>query len=113
MRNRIIWRLGEKPTGRYRSFSQRSWPTGTWKSPEGPMAAKMADVENVGYHPSVAENSHLKVWIAKHHEVGAGFDWLLLKTRPYGVVEAKRLVEKFYADHPEMIPAKKIRDMGN
>lgn len=106
---KIVWKNGDKPTGRYRSFATRSWPNATLGR-DGPMIASMnpaatevlnAPARELGlsYHASIAETTPLVVRIADHRS--NPWKWARLKGRPTGVTEAKQLVERFFAANPD------------
>jgi hypothetical protein len=97
-RPRLKWRIGETPTGRYRSFESRAWPHA-----EGAAGAWYARIEaDAAYEPRVAETTELRVYVADR-STGGPFKWRRLKARPVGVKAAKELVAKFFALHPEWL----------
>lgn len=96
---KLVWKNGDKPTGAYRSFAFRSWPTAT-VGRDGPIFASLGpethDRSNIrkSYHPSKAETTVLIVRIADHRGDGT-WKWVQLKGRPVGVTAAKALVDTF------------------
>lgn len=60
---KLVWRVGEKPTGRYRSFHKRSWPSATYAGTEE-FAGFMVAVDGRGYTAREAETTELRVYVA-------------------------------------------------
>lgn len=101
---KIVWKNGDKPTGRYRSFAYRSWPTATIGR-DGPMLASMNPATNdrsnirESYSSHIAETTTLIVRIADHR--ADTWKWVQLKGRPVGVTAAKALVVAFFERNPD------------
>jgi len=105
---KLKWSVSDKPTGRYRSFERRVWPTACFQSKgvhgfDEPGAQILCEDE---YRPSdvkagnhgpltvmVVDHSHKPVWA-----------WRTLSKRCATLAEAKALVDAFYAQHPEWLP---------
>lgn len=89
---KIYWRVGEKPTGPYRSFQTRSWPTAYYE--DGKVAFQIYPaVPKTSYDPSIKETEILIVSVADY--VGNVFTWRRLKARPFGLTQAKKLAQEF------------------
>lgn len=94
---KLTWRVAPEPTGRYRSFERRAWPSAEYKN--GACAAYMSHEES--YEPSVHKNATdlvIKLHIAKwdQKEDGRwGFKWRVLNKRASSIAEAKQIVEEF------------------
>lgn len=98
----IVWRVGEKPTGPYRSFQNRFWPSAQYRG--HPIAALYCEIEP-SYSPRVAEAHELIVRVADWRKSPwECWEWRTLKARPVGVKAAKELVSRFYKEHPEWLP---------
>lgn len=97
--SKIKWRLGEKPTGRYRSFFKRGWPSGEYS--DGSPAASIDHVDGIGYEPYIKESESLVIRVANYHP--NGFDWVKLKARPSGLTAAKAVAQKFINEHHEIL----------
>ena len=105
----LRWRVDPVPTGRYRSFQTRGWPTGEY--PDGRAAASLhCDDE---YTPARArgEQPHgpIKVRVAQWfspEERGerAAFEWRTVKRRAATLEEAKALAVRVLRQHPEFQP---------
>lgn len=105
---KLIWRVAPEPTGRYRSFDRRGWPSAHYKGPKENVAAQILCPHD--YRPSdVREGRHaeLKIGIAfwRDHTNGRQtFDWKYLVRRAKTLDEAKKLAEDFITRHPEVMP---------
>lgn len=98
----IKWKVAEKPTGRYRAFAYRSWPTATYG--ETMVAALYVDSKpsmylSTSYSAGISESTPLIVHIADHR--GDKWEWRRLKGRPVGVTAAKKLVDEFFKQNPD------------
>lgn len=107
---KIIWRVADPPTGRYRSFENRAWPSATINDPDGDsLGALYCDT---GYDPKrvkTGDHSEITVRVADHRphqdpNRGA-WTWRTLKKRAATLTEAKELVEQFYKVHPDWLPS--------
>lgn len=98
---KLKWRVGEKPTGPYRSFHKRSWPT-AWLGEQ--LVAALDREDGRGYWPNEAETSVLVVRVFDYREGSVGRKSARLKARPVGVKEAKELVQRFYSANPDWLP---------
>lgn len=94
---KLTWRVAPEPTGRYRSFERRAWPSAEYKN--GACAAYMSHEES--YEPSVHRNAtdlsiklHVAVWGLT--EGGKwGFRWRVLNKRASSIKEGKQIMEDF------------------
>ena len=100
---RIVWRVGEKPTGPYRSFHYRSWPSASYPDKDGRLVAYLHAGHRVSYHPSEAETTILTVRVMNYKDEKP--EWRQLKIKPVGVTAAKELVAEFFKQHPDWLPA--------
>lgn len=98
---KMKWRVGEKPTGPYRSFHKRSWPT-AWYGED--LAASLHHVDGEGYWPREAETAVLEVWVFDYRDGRVGRKRARLKARPVGVKAAKELVQRFYSANQDWLP---------
>lgn len=100
---KTVWRIGEKPTGRFKSFTDRSWPFATYHTAEGPAAARMMPilVEHKSYYPQIRETAPLQVGIADYRVKDQGFVWRKLTMGVTGYTAAARLWESWLYDHLE------------
>jgi hypothetical protein len=105
---KIKWKVGAVPTGRYRSFQNRSWPDANYVG-EGEISALNITCEEPYVPWKVRENKHppLRVHIADYSnsspEEGA-FKWRRLKQSFTSLSEAKEAGLTFLKVHPEFRP---------
>jgi hypothetical protein len=104
---KLKWRVGEKPTGLYRSFAERAWPSA--ELPNGHIAAILEASE--AYALRVAETTELRVRVADR-SAGSTFVWRTLKARPVGVKAAKALVARFFEAHSEFLGLDYAKDIS-
>lgn len=102
MAKKLIWKASEAPTGRYRSFQRRSWPTATWGK-DGPMAVALYSFDNSDYVPRLAELIEIEIRVADHR-TDPEWHWRKLKARGKGLKDAKRIAAAFFEAHPEFKP---------
>lgn len=102
---KIKWKVQEKPTGRYRSFANRSWPTASYIDNDGAHAGHLASVSGIGYTRSMAETTELEVWVAtRSHRSDQGFNNRRMTKRAIGLTAAKEQLEQYLNAHPEDWP---------
>jgi hypothetical protein len=100
---KLKWKVSSPPTGRYRSFEKRGWPTASF--PNGDPAAAIYCKDD--YEPSLAktgQHAELVICVAKWHRKESGgrtFEWKTLVLRAATLDAAKQLVTDFFAKHPE------------
>lgn len=102
MSKKIIWRVSPAPTGRYRSFQQRSWPSASFESEDGKAAAHLVAEDGREYRGIYLHQEDLgfklKVRVAIRAEGPPGYwKWATLKARATSIKEAKELVKGFYS----------------
>lgn len=101
---KVKWQVSEAPTGRYRSFFKRSWPTARFKDTDRP--ALMIECED-SYYPANAktgQHKELSVMVADYSVENEAFKWRRLKARFATLDEAKQAGERFLNAHPEFLP---------
>jgi hypothetical protein len=95
---KLKWTVAEAPSGRYRSFEKRSWPTAEYKHTD--FIAASIECED-SYRPAdVKTGAHreLKVKVAQYSRNEDGrqlWVWRTLKARFATLDEAKAAAEKF------------------
>jgi hypothetical protein len=102
---KLKWRVQPAPTGRYRSFEHRGWPSAEYPSEK--TAARITCLDE--YYPAnVRSGSHaqLTVWIADWSAGadGSGFAWRTLKEKAKTLDEAKDLVRRAIEANPQVQP---------
>ncbi len=69
MKYKIKWKVSEKDTGKFRSFTKRSWPTAYYQLEDGSEIFCASLHSMGGYRPSdVKTGNHfpIKLWVAVH-----------------------------------------------
>lgn len=116
MKVKLKWKVDPPPTGRFRCFVKRGWPSATY--PDGSSAAYICSTE--AYHGSYAQKGvelafPLTIRIAFHHpeeewdEKGA-FTWRTMKVRAYSLEEAKTLAQTFIENSANVVMPVKYRE---
>ena len=101
----LTWKVEPAPTGLYKSFEKRGWPSAFFKNSGRAAAIISADCPYVS--SKQLPTSPLKVRIAFYHSpeeriLGKGaWTWRTLKAEFSTLDEAKAAAEKFLKNHPE------------
>lgn len=109
---KIIWKVAPKPTGRYRSFAHREWPTAYYGSTEGKPAAFLVCDDD--YTPSLVmagRHGPLSIIMLHHQHPGAGASWkrFRLKKTAATLDEAKKMVQAFLDEHIDWYPKEDLK----
>jgi hypothetical protein len=104
---KLKWRVGTIPTGRYRSFEKRAWPSADYA--DGRIAAHITCEHS--YRPSMVRDgihSPLTVRVADYSlpsntTDNRGFTWVTLKGRFATLAEAKQAASTLLARFPHMM----------
>lgn len=104
MAEKLIWRVSEASTGRFRSFDRRSWPTASGANGAIRFCLSCDDE----YVPmNVRDGNHgpitIRVAMKNPPELRAqkgGFSWRTLKARAATLAEAKDICKRFVDSHP-------------
>lgn len=102
---KLKWKVAPEPTGRYRSFETRSWPTAYYE--DGTTAGFVISTTKESYIPRlVREGKHapLELWIVGH---SSGLPSRRLKARFATLEEAKAALPEALAANPQYLPIKK------
>lgn len=94
------WRTSEKPTGRYRSFQRRAWPS-LFDGEEIKAQIRCKD-DYIPAHIKDAKHSELEVWIAVPDN--GSFQWRRLIKRAKTLKEAKELGENYVRNNQYVSP---------
>lgn len=103
---KLKWKVAPAPTGMYRSFHERGWPSASYNdSAETPAAMLLCDQS---YHPAdVKSCNHGEITIKiADHSVGVHWKWRTLKRRAKTLAEAKELAADFLTRNPQYGPQK-------
>jgi hypothetical protein len=105
---KLTWRVAEAPSGRFKSFHKRGWPSAAFFGTETPAAT--IDCEDSYTPKNAASGSHreLIVRVADHSPPKSADDstwrWRTLKARFTTLAAALAAAAKALADHPEFHP---------
>lgn len=106
---KITWKVSDKPTGRYRSFEHRSWPSAAF--PDGQYCAIVECADD--YTPARAREEHphapLVLRIAKFYTSDEGIErwkWVKAKQVFDTMDQVKAAVCMLYNKYPELRPKK-------
>lgn len=103
---KLKWYVQPAPTGRYRSFAPRGFPSADYKNLSRPYAAVLLHCKD-DYIPSsvkIGKHSEITIRIAIWEEQGRGFDWVKLEQTAKTVSEAKQIAEDFINNNPSVQP---------
>lgn len=96
---KIKWTMGEKPTGRYRSFQHRAWPSAEYEDGKPAVMLYAVEDEHKSYRPSIKETATLRLRVADYHD--NTFTWVGLVFRPVGLTTAKRVARDWIRAYGE------------
>lgn len=102
----IYWRVDPAPTGRYRSFQRREWPTAWYKDANKPaFFLECAD----DYEPQAVKtrlHAPIYVVVCHHNHPKAGNSWARLRMRePFKTLaDAKAACLAVLIEKPEIAP---------
>lgn len=105
---KLKWRVDPAPTGQFRSFQSRAWPSADY--PNGDFAACIISTDKEdykGFHAK-ATGLHLKVkvakWLKTPDDQAGSFKLLVSKAEYSSIAEAKEAVNKILEKNPELMP---------
>lgn len=103
---KLTWRVDPAPTGPYRSFSHRAWPSADY--PNGKTAACIISADKVPYEGFHRKETclNLKVRIAKWIKTDEGTDtfvWVVSRRSFSTIAEAKEGVNKLLESNPHLM----------
>lgn len=108
MKIKIKWEVSKAPSGKYRSFSKRTWPNASYE--DGSACATIYCDEK--YDPSLIKTGNhqeltlrVATWLKESERNGrAAFEWRQLKMKFKSLKEAKAALLPFLRNHPEYMP---------
>ena len=104
------WRVSLVPTGQYRSFDHRSWPSADYS--DGSPAAHIVCEDE--YAPSlVKEGKHGQLTIRVADYSATPWKWRRMKGMFTTLTEAKAAFSTLLADHPELMPRQETNLVTN
>lgn len=106
---KIKWTVTDRPSGRYRSFQRRGWPSANFVNADESNCAWIGCEDD--YEPAdVRTGNHrpLKVYIADYstrsNDGNCPYTRRKLKVEPRTLQAAKDLVKYFYEKNPQCLP---------
>jgi hypothetical protein len=103
---KLVWRVAPAPSGPYRAFALRSWPSAFFFRADGPVAATIGCSER--YEPSRARTGQHPPLIVRVYDwrgrPGIPVTTLRLKDTYPTLETAKAAVRELYRNHPHFIP---------
>lgn len=108
---KIKWKVSPAPTGRYRSFEHRSWPTGYYDSKEQKPAVFLSC--KVDYRPhlvKVGDHPPITIIVLNHQDPESlpGWKRMQLTIPATTLAEAKERAQAFLDHHIEWWPVEPI-----
>lgn len=98
---RLKWKVGEAPTGRYRSFAHRSWPMAyDMDNPDKVIAYIVCEDSYVPRDAEDGRHAPLTIRVACYSDREVGFDWKALKGQSATLKEAKERAWRFAQANP-------------
>lgn len=95
---KVKWKVSEAPTGRYRSFERRMWPTGDI---DGKAAFYIACEDSyVPANVKCGNHAELRLSVARYDEQKIGFTWFTFNKRFATLQEAKDFAQVFADKNP-------------
>lgn len=96
---KIKWKVSSAPTGRYRSFDERAWPTAEYS--DGTFCAYISCADE--YTPERARGvNELIMHVADHSKTE--WPWLTVKERYKTLHEAKNALKEILKNNRTMMP---------
>lgn len=105
---KLVWRVEPAPTGRYRSFQHRGWPTAYYKG-DAEQPAAFLTCEDEYTPPRAREGQHQPITITLlHHNDSKSKPWgrYRMKAQAETLDAAKATVQRFLDEHPSWHPSK-------
>lgn len=111
---KLYWKVEPEPTGRYRSFARRGWPSayyvtgGVRTDTEKLKPAAFLVCDDDYDPPKVRTGQHrpIEIIVLHHQHPQAGNSWKRFRLKETGdtLDRAKQIVQKFLDEHPEFHP---------
>jgi hypothetical protein len=104
---KLYWKVAEPPTGRYRAFEHRGWPSAYYDRELRKPAAMLYSEDE--YRPAqvrTGQHKPIHMHLMHYQHPNAGSSWKVMKivaTAPT-LDEAKKRVQAFLEKHPEFYP---------
>lgn len=106
---KLKWYVDPEPTGRYRSFQRRGWPTcysGNPDKEDCELLAAIVSLDHHGYEGHYARATNLRLKVRIHFKVAGEDRTGLSKEEFSSIAEAKAWLKAFYKNNPKFYPTK-------
>lgn len=98
---KIKWKVSEVPTGMYRSFQQRAWPSAYYENGD-PVAQILCADQYIPRDVTDGNHDPLTVLVADYSVTP--WKWRKFKTHPATLAEAKAMVDRILVQYPHFRP---------
>jgi hypothetical protein len=97
------WKVAPAPTGRYRSFTHRGWPSAVYAGEGDRIAASIACTDR--YYPQDAKNgTHAPLTLRVADYSVTPWQWRKVKAEFKTLQDAKDAFERVLKNNPELAP---------
>ena len=105
---KLIWKVTPKPTGPYRSFFKRDWPT-AWYNEDQVAASVSCEHSYCLRLSKTDDHAELIIRLADYSkpsnpENNRGFTWIKVKKPAKTLAEAKEVVAALLVKYPSLAP---------
>lgn len=103
---KLKWYVQPAPTGRYRSFERRAFPSADYIGFPRALAAASLHCKD-DYVPAdvkVGNHAEITIRVAMWNKETNGFNWVKIEQKAKTVKEAKQVAEDFINSNPECQP---------
>lgn len=106
---KLKWYVDPEPTGQYRSFQRRGWPTcysGNPDKEDCELLAAIVSLDHHSYEGHYARATNLRLKVRIHFKVAGEDRTGLSKEEFSSIAEAKAWLKAFYKKNPKFYPTK-------
>lgn len=105
---KIKWKVSEPPSGKYRSFEPRGWPSAYFIDKEqNPAGYILCEDEYIPKNVKTGNHRTLALYVADYSKSNAEtgrFVWRKAKKYFTTLQEAKEALDRIYKKYPEILP---------
>lgn len=107
---KIKWVAQPKPTGPYRSFSQRGWPTGYYKEGSEPAFQIRCVDPYIPRNVKTHDHAELELWIADYRpregQSPTGWQWKKMKQMYFSIESIKHALPVILEFNHDLMPSR-------
>ena len=110
MKRKLVWKIMDAPTGRYRSFHRRGWPSASFN--DDYMIGLSCEDDYRPANVKIGEHKEIRIRITDRQNVPpGGGSWVLrtLKQQAKTLKEAKVIAQKFFDENPDLFGLEVIK----